>query len=55
MHNEKQFGGNNSGALSKKNTEKLNGQWNDESLHELQKTLKKTESEILSGKPTIKG
>jgi len=52
LHNEKLFGGNNS--LSKKN-DKLNGQWTDENLNELQKTLKKTDSELLSGKPVLKG
>jgi len=54
MHNEKLFSGNNAGSSNKKN-EKLNGQWTDESLIELQKTLKKPESELLSGKPMLKG
>ena len=53
MHNEKAF--NNSAGMSKKNNEKLNGQWTDESLNELQKTLRKTDTEILSGKPALKG
>jgi hypothetical protein len=55
MHMDKTSGGNNSAALSKKNSEKLNGQWTEESLCELDRLIKKPESEILSGKPLQKG